>query len=244
VSANVPRKPIFRRALAGAAILAALCWAGCASSYTVKVDAMRAPVPAEKKISSYQIRPANAALEPQGLRYREAVQQVKTALSASGLFEAPTSATADMIVEIDYGMEPPRMKLEEVDLQKIDGVAAAASAQAAPVRNSDGSYRADMPDGRTACDGGETEPELRPVVVCEKYMSVTGRENHAAADGRPAPELWRVHVSIEDESRDLRDYLPVLLSVAMDEIGKDTGGGQTVTLSEQDEAIRFIKRGM
>jgi hypothetical protein len=244
MSATQPREPIFRRAFAGAALLAALSWAGCASTYTVKVDAMRSVAPAGKKFSSYQIKPASAALDAQSLRFREAAQQVKTALSASGLFEAPAPATADMIVEVDYGLEPPRVKLEEVDVQTIDGVAEVASATPAAARNSDGSYRADMPDGRTACDGGETETELRPVVVCEKYISVTGRENGAVADGRPASELWRVHVSIEDESRDLRDYLPVLLSVAMDQIGQDTGGGQTVTLSEQDEAVRFIRRGM
>ncbi|HVS53523.1 MAG TPA: hypothetical protein VHD62_14305 [Opitutaceae bacterium] len=234
-------KILLARALALLVVFAA---GGCASNYAVKVDAVRRADPTGQKYSSYRIHPKNAALDPESLRYKDAAQHVKTALSANGLFEAPTPASADLIVEIDYGVEAPRERVEEVEVPVLNAASDPGVLQPAPMRNADGSYRADMPNGELACDGGETMLETRRVTVCEKYISVDGRENRAAAEGQPPAELWRVHVSIEDESRDLRAYLPMLLSVAMDEIGKDTDGGQVVTLSEKDEAIQFIKRGM
>jgi len=222
--------------------LFASAWAGCASTYEVKVDAVRRPSPEARNLSSYQIRSSNPGVDPQSLRYKEAAKHVKTALSASGLFEAPVAASADLIVEIDYGVEPPHEKLEEIEVPVIEEVPVGPPRNEAAALNSDGSP-VNSSGERNARECVGSAAATRRVVVCEKYMSVSGRQNKAAVEGQPPAELWRVHVSIEDESKDLRDYLPILASVAMDQVGKDTFGGQLETLSGKDEAIRFIKRG-
>jgi hypothetical protein len=229
-------------ALALAATL--LLWTGCASTYQVKVDAMRRPAPDGKAVESYQISNKNPMVEADSLRYREAAAQVKTALSANGLFEAPDASAADMIVEIDYGVTPVRVKYEDIDVPVVANSPVGPPPGALPPVMNDGSLRADGVGERNGREVVGSETVSRPVAVCEKYISVAGRENKPAAEGCPPVELWRVHVSIEDESRDLRDYLPLLTSVAMDQIGKETNGETIATLDSRDESIQFIRRGM
>jgi hypothetical protein len=238
----MPRHHRIPLALALAGML--LGGAGCASTYQVKVDAMRRPAPDGKAVESYQICNKSPVVESDSLRYREAAAQVKTALSANGLFEAPNADAADMIVEIDYGVTPARVKYEDVDVPVLAASQVGPPPGAVPPVNSDGSQRDDGIGERNGREVVGSETVARPVVVCEKYISVAGRENKPVAEGCPPAELWRVHVSIEDESRDLRDYLPLLTSVAMDQIGKETNGEKIATLDSRDESIQFIRRGL
>src|ERR1041385_1400398 len=87
--------------------------AGCASSTTheVKVDAIAKPA-AEGQ--SYKLKSKDPRLGEENLRYHEAADFVRTALSGKGMYEAPSDDKADMIVEIDYGLDAPRTKLESV----------------------------------------------------------------------------------------------------------------------------------
>jgi len=87
---------------------------GCstAPTYKVKVDAITKPTPATAQ--SFKIKSKDPRLGDENLRYREASEFVKTALSGKGLYEAPSEEKADMIVELDYGMEAPRTKIERV----------------------------------------------------------------------------------------------------------------------------------
>src|SRR5512140_2090871 len=98
-------------AVVGSAVLLA----GCGSpSYEVKVDALTRPVTANAQ--SYRLKSKNPALGDESLRYKEAAEYVRTALSGKGLYEAPNEEAADMIVELDYGMEAPRTKIEQVSV--------------------------------------------------------------------------------------------------------------------------------
>jgi hypothetical protein len=203
--------------------------AGCATKYEVKVTSICRPNPATHEIASYDIRAKAPVPEEDSLRYKEAAKQIKTALSSKGLYEAPSPAAADMVVEIEYGMAPPKVKYEPCNRPII----------ARPK---------DLPDGRATMDPTKEvvgyEDFVYPVVTREKHLSVCGRENKQPGEGRPPAEIWRVEVSISDESHDLRGYLPILASAAMDEIGRNSDGTATTTLKENDESIRFIKKGM
>src|SRR3954467_14983453 len=82
----------------------------CNSTYRVKVDAMAKP-DSEQSIA-YQITTNNPDLDPESLRFKEAERFVKTALSGKGLYEAPKPEMADMVVNLDYGISPPKVTLE------------------------------------------------------------------------------------------------------------------------------------
>ena len=82
------------------AVASSLFLAGCATkTYHVKVDAIsKNESTSSSDAQSYKIKSKNAVLGDDNLRYKEAADFVKTALSGKGLYEAPTADTADMIV--------------------------------------------------------------------------------------------------------------------------------------------------
>ena len=57
-------------------------------------------------------------------------------------------------------------------------------------------------------------------------------------------EIWSVRLSNEDQSKDLRKYLPILATASIDYIGKDSTTQKTVNIKETDPGIAFIKKGM
>ncbi len=48
----------------------------------------------------------------------------------------------------------------------------------------------------------------------------------------------------EDESKDLRKYLPLLASASADYIGKDTNVEKTIKLKENDPGVGMVRKGM
>ena len=219
--------------------------AGCATStYEVKVDAISKPVAAEAQ--SYKIKSKNPALGEENLRYREAAEFVKTALSGKGLYEAPVAEKADMIVELDYGMESPRTKVERVSVPVYAQMGGGVRYDSVPVTDTKGNVSrrtvAVYEPPRTELVGYDDVP--RNVTIYEKYLRVTARENKPASEGRPPSEIWSVHVSTEDESKDLRRYLPLMASATADFIGKDSSSEKVVKIRENGPGVMFIKKGM
>ena len=71
------------------------------------------------------------------------------------------------------------------------------------------------PEARVTSDGTLIAPEFpKPeyetvaVTVYEKYLSLTARENVAGKEDAVATDVWRVNVTSEGESRDVRSRNP------------------------------------
>lgn len=208
-----------------------LLFAGCASrAYKVRVNSIAQAKPTSG--ISYRIRNRNPAVDDQGLRYAEAVRHIKTALSAQGMYEAPNSQSADMIVELDYGIEPPRVKHTIYNVPIFGNTANPAPSGLA--ESLDASNK----------DIVGYQPEISSVTVREKRLSVRAHENRSSSPERPPAEFWRVDVSIDDKSHDLRGYLPVLASAAMDYIGQNTSGEESMVVPANGDAVRFVQKGL
>lgn len=221
---------------------------GCqTSSYRVKVDAIakREAAAAAAEAQSYKIRSKNPAIGDESLRYKEAADFVKTALSGKGLYEAPNSETADMIVELDYGMDAPRTRLEMVNSPVYAQVGGGVRYEQVPVTDARGNTTqrtvAVYQQPRTELVGFDEVP--RQVTIYEKYLRVTARENKPGVEGRPPAELWSVQTSTEDESKDLRKYLPIMASATADYIGKDTNKQKVVKIKDPSQVVEFIRKG-
>lgn len=232
-----------RSLLAGGLLLLALA-GGCATKREVTVDSLAEPGFRDQKQLSYTIR-AKVRGNQSGseLRDQEAVAHIKTALSAQGMWEAPNAEEADLVIEVEYGMDNPRVRFDVVQAPVYSGVVPEEAVRQYPAANAP-----EITGG-----GGLTVGRLRgvdhsmvtvPVTIREKHLTVSGRENRPAVEGRPPPEVFRVSASIEDESEDLRGSLPVLAAAAMDKIGQPTEGEATATIREDSEAVIFIRRGM
>ena len=109
--------PPFRRLVAALLGATLSLFTGCdgTKTYTVQVDAISDPPetgqPAQAA-QSYHIRTHNPKLDESSLRYKEVADYVRTALSGKGMYEAPTADKADVVIDIDYGMDAPRVKFE------------------------------------------------------------------------------------------------------------------------------------
>ncbi|MBL9199397.1 MAG: hypothetical protein JNL39_02775 [Opitutaceae bacterium] len=226
--------------------LCALLAAGCAtqSRHDVKIDAIAKPAPGQQQ--SFTLKSKDPRLGEENLRYKEAADFVRTALSSKGLYEAPSAEKADMIVELDYGMEAPRSKMERVSVPIYAQVGGAVRYESVPVTDARGNTThrtvAVYEPPRNELMGYDEQPRL--VSVYEKYLKISARENKPAAEGRPPAELWSIHASAEDESKDLRKYLPIMASATMDYIGADTSEQKVIKVKADGQDVDFIRRKM
>lgn len=234
------------------ATASALTLGGCkTTTYHVKVDAISKSADsvgteAGGDHQSYKLKSKNAAQGDDNLRYKEAAELVRTALSSKGLYEAPTPDRADMIVEVDYGMDAPRTKIENVSVPVYAQTGGGVRYEQVPIRDSRGnvSYRnvAVYQPPKTELVGFDDVP--RQVTIYEKYLRVTAIDNKVSSEGRPPAQVWSVSASAEDESKDLRKFLPILASATADYIGKDSSRGKEVKIRDPSALTDFIRKGM
>src|SRR4051812_9426435 len=206
-----------------------LLLAACNSTYQVKVDAVAKP-DSEQSIA-YQITTNNPDLDPESLRFKEAERFVKTALSGKGLYEAPKPEMADMVVNLDYGISPPKVTLEqrsEPVYRMVPGPIYYQTVLVGTDKNGSPVY------STVAYQGPDTQQYVgdreytETVVTYEKYLRLSARENKPAAEGQPPANIWTVDVSTEGENRDLRKALPVLAAATIEYVNKDTQGEKTI----------------
>lgn len=218
---------------------------GCASSYEVKVDSLAKPK-ADSAIS-YEIKNRNPLVADDSLRYKEAANMVKTALSGKGMYEAPPNTKPDIVVDLDYGVGPPQMRRETVSEPvyitipgqiRTERVQVGTDSQGRPVYQT-----VTVQDPPTTEFAGFREYVVT-VVVYEKYLKLSARENKEQAEGRPMQEVWTVDVTSEGESRDIRKNMPVLVAASIDYIGKDSQGQKTIRIKDNSSDIAFVKKGM
>jgi hypothetical protein len=223
-----------------------LSWvSGCQSTYQVKIDAISKPGVAGAQ--SYRIRYKNGSIPgEESLREKEAADFVRTALSGKGFYEAPNAAAADLVIEIDFGIEKPRTKMEDNSVPIYAQVGGGIRYETVPVTTSDGRTAL-----RTVAVHQPPRTELVgyqnmavPVTTYEKYLNLRARENKAREEGAPPTEVWNVRVSSVDESDDLRKYLPILASASIDYIGVDSTSQQTVKVRDGDSGVSFVRKGL
>jgi len=234
-----------RFALPGLALAALICAGGCATDYDVKVDSIAKPK-AEDAIS-YQIHNKDAQVGDDSLRYKEAANYVRTALSGKGMYEAPDAEKADLVIEIDYGVGPPQTKLETVSepiYRVVPGRIVTQTIQVGTDRNGNPIYSTvTTQEPPTTQFDGYREYEVQTVVY-EKYLKMSARENKPVAEGRPPEQVWNLDISSEGESKDVRKALPVLAAASIDYVGKDTHGEKVIHLKDTNTDIAFVKKGM
>jgi hypothetical protein len=237
-----------RAAVTLAALVTGL--AGCTSGYTVRVDAISqaTQVAVDNPGKSYRIVAANPMLDNDSLHYKEVAAYVRTALSAKGMYEAADPAKADVVVAIDYGMNQPRVKFQEIAQPVVEDSGGRMVSET--VNSTDpytglnsGPYTATRYEPPTVNVVG-METKIAPIIVYEKYLNVSARSNQTEPEGRAPPEVWSVNVSAEDESKELRKYLPLLAAATSDYIGKNTHEEKDLELKESSDSVTFIKKGM
>lgn len=227
-------------------LVAVSLWlAGCATTHQVKVDSLAKPN-AENAIS-YEIKNKNPLVADDSLRYKEASNMVKTALSGKGMYEAPPNVKPDIVIDLDYGVGPPQVRKETVSEPvyitvpgqiRTERVQVGTDSQGRPIYQT-----ITVQDPPTTEFAGFRE-YMVTIVVYEKYLKLSARENKEPVEGRPPQEVWTVDVISEGESRDIRKHLPILAAASIDFIGKDSQGQKTIRIKDTSSDIAFVKKGM
>ncbi len=239
-----------RKQLRNAAVglLMALLLQACNTTYEMQVDAIKNPRPVDPDADSYVLIPRDPAQDTSDLRYQETVKWIKTALSAKGMYEALDPLEADMVIEVDYGMEPPRQEIRVVEIPEYVTVRGPGHWVKQAVYDPTTKKTKIVPvfiPGRTSTELIGYSQQTQTITINEKYMVLTAKENKLAESGdAAAEELWSVTVRNEDESTNLREYLPIMASAATDYIGEDTEKSTTVRLKSDDEVVAFVKQGL
>ena len=229
---------------------------GCTTNtYTVQVDAISKPNAATAQAAtpppqSYYIHSKNPRLDETSLRYKEVSDYVKTALSGKGMYEAPKPEAADVVIDIDYGMDAPRVKFETISSPVMVRTGDRTENRVVEhvVRLPDGTVRVIQEQVQVLVPGREEflgmREEVTPLIVYEKYLKVSARENKETSEGQAPAEVWSVNVSAEDRSQELRKYIPILASATADYIGANTKESKSIKIDEKDDVVKFIKKGM
>jgi len=235
-----------RRQLAAALATVSLMLGACANTYDMKVDSLASPKLAQG--TSYRIVNRNPTVETDSLRYKEAEKAIKAALSGKGFYEAPDPDKADIIVYVDYGINPPRI-VEETRSDPVyvttPGEFHSESVQVGVDRTGRPIYAVVTSQTPPSTDVVGNNDYTVPVVVYEKYLRLSARENKPATEGRQPQEVWAVDVTSEGPSDNLRKYVPIMAAATIGYIGKDTSGEKVVQLKDdKDGDLAFVKKGM
>lgn len=242
---STPQLRGFVSACALALAVAGLFVSGCATTHVVKVDSLSKPQAGEA--ISYEIKNRNPLVADDSLRYKEAAGFVKTALSGKGMYEAPPNTKPDVVVDLDYGVGPPQMKKETVSEPiyitipgqiRTERVQVGTDSQGRPI------YQTITTQDPPRTEFAGFREYVITVVVYEKYLKLSAKENKDPVEGRPRQEVWTVDVTSEGESRDIRKNLPVLVAASIDYIGKDSQGQKTIRIKDSSSEIAFVKKGM
>jgi hypothetical protein len=90
---------------------------GCSSNYVLEVESRRAPqYPPGLDAVSYNVMNVvdDSTIDGGKLRRVEAARIVRTALEAHGMYEAPSPERANVLLDIQYGMRPGRIQVDEL----------------------------------------------------------------------------------------------------------------------------------
>jgi hypothetical protein len=202
---------------------------GCVTSYRVKVDSLAKP---DANAISYSLRNASSTDKGDSLRYREAADMVRTALSGRGLYEASANLVPDVIVDVDYGVA----SLVRREKRWVIPPPWEKGSGEDPWRTDSNGLPVPVP-----LNGKEEDVT---VTTYEKYLHLTARENPSPKRAGGEPMLWRVDVTSEGESKNLRKYLPVLVAASIEYVGKDSHGQKTIRIKDTDADLVFVKKGM
>ena len=178
-------KPPFVSPTARTALSLALSvlFGGCSTTYVVQVDAISQAAQVAQNTppvlpQSYEIRTNNPKMDEGSLRYKEVTGYVKTALSGKGMYEAPRAVKADVVVDIDYGMDSPRVKFETISVPIYAPTGGGVRYEQVPVYDRSGrivGYQTIAVREPPRMEVVGWEDQVKPTIVYEKFLKISAR---------------------------------------------------------------------
>lgn len=226
---TTPRPTAALLALAATALL----WGGCATSYTLRVDALRADRLAATG-PAFELGPGPALAGGDALLFEAALPVLRGALATAGL-TAPAPG-APIRIEADFGVGPARTEIRTVSEPVYAWVGGGSDLVRTVQTDANGQSktvvtRVHRPARRELVDWYERAEGL---TVFDKYLRLS-------AFNRQGEPLWRVSVKTGGPGDDFREFLPVLAAAAAPYIGQDSGRQVSLTLRADDPRVLALR---
>lgn len=167
---------------------------------------------------------------------------VEKALVTRGFRAAPSGLPADMIIEVTYEEEPPRMetrtRTENIYMWQPERTVLTTKKKKLP----SGVSINEVTTTRKAA-GSEVVGKRSTnytLKVFPKHLRIVGRSVVDATKMEIGRPLWTVDVHNEEEIEDRDRFLVLMVASAMDYLGDDFSGEKTVYISWQDKQTRLL----
>ncbi len=212
--------PAHRLAVAGFLTMALLTMAGCSTAsaprHTVRITS--AVDPSAKTGYAYTLAQASAGRTQSDAFHTEVTQRVRTALAQRGMYEAVSTAKADIVISFDYGEYPPQTQVTTVTEPVFvnSGMMGGMGGIGDPLASGSSSLRSrgGLPSSQPSVVMVET---LRVTQTSEKYFRIEARENSTGKT-----RAWTVDATIEDEGTPISDCIPAMVDAVIEYIGYKT----------------------
>jgi hypothetical protein len=218
-----------------------LLLSACSPRYTFKIDAISDGSIAGNE--SFYLISGNPDMKASDLRFREAAEYVATGLEGKGYTRARDIGSADMLVEVSFGVGEPREVLDVRNYPETYWSPGMAFRISVPVYDSNGAIVAYQHRSVYRPPRSYTywEERVDSTTVFSKELTLTAYDNRLGSSVEEPRQLWSVTVGNIDHSDNLRAYLPYMIAASLPYIGEDTGSQVFMYLEEDDPQTEFIR---
>lgn len=206
-------------------IAATLLMTGCQTAtynYDLEIDSVAAI--GQTWGPTYEIKPVPGSPADTDLSFGGVATIIGQEVQAKGLYPAPPGTQPDLVILVDYGMNPPTIEYKTVQVPAPMGTMGIDPITGRPIRNTG--------FGSAGTTGSQITyvEEVRAYTVIEKYMTLSAVEGKINPETGSRRELANVSVSSADEREELEPYLPVLAMATGRQLGAPTSGSEEVTV--------------
>lgn len=209
-------------------LLLTLLLPACAAQHDVEIDGFSSPHFQSNLV--HAIMPTSEA-QKGDLQFAEASLQASRAISAAGISLNNDTKQPDIAIFLDYGISNPQ-KSTSIVSNPVYGQTGVVS-----------SYGAGMTTYRPTYGVIGYNSEAVTTTSYTRSLALTAVDYRKYQINKSLEQVWKISVTSTGPSSDLRTMIPIMLDAAVPYIGKSTGRQVSVTISEDDPSIAFIRSG-
>ena len=228
-----------RTALSPVLVLGIILLSGCATRYSVRVDALSSPDSRTgATMQSYALASDLSEVQESDLFFKELSSYIQPLLSEKNLRTSEEGETPDLRIGVKAHLSDPLTETRSYSDPVYLESRGYSRTVRIPVVNSEGkvvryAYRNYWTPPRTHFAGYVDRDEQ--VTVYDKILVLSARP--ITAGGKLGDELWNIKVSLRSQSTDYRKALPYMLLAAKPYIGKRTRGEEVIVIREDDPGL-------
>lgn len=222
-------------------VVLALLLTGCETSHKFVISAMNQPA-SLGQYRTYALASSPDTPAAESLLFREAARYLDAALLNAGFRPASSVATAEILIEVGFGVSQPQTAIRQSREPLYVQTADRYTRRIVQVQGSDGKIETRavytyQPGFRTVA--GWTD-SIQAETVYDKHLKLIAYRPTTVGGEERHQEVWNVEVSNRNSNRDLRYFIPRLVTAAMDYFDADTGSLITRTITDSDPNLRLI----